>query len=203
MIFPEGTLCGWWEVKMQTLTNLLLTSGSISVMYIWCNSSVLLLLLDYSGSQEGSDSEVWHKTFLESYTIDRYTHAETCKHTVQFSSSYYLRTWKSPWCALCSVSQRFPQCHLWSSSNDRPIEDDSFSSFQGRSHTHACMPPPPNTHRCTHTHTQMNTCTNINTTLISQKASFSVHLNNNDNIPKVKKTSFMLGILGGFFFTAP
>ena len=55
-----------------------------------------------------------------------------CYHSVQFSSRWYLRAWKSPY-ALHPVSQKFPQRCLWNGSNVRPTDDGPLWSFRGRS----------------------------------------------------------------------
>ena len=50
---------------------------------------------------------------------------------VQFSSRWYLGALKSPY-ALYPVSQKFPQCCLWNSSNVCLIDDGPLLSFQWR-----------------------------------------------------------------------
>ena len=54
---------------------------------------------------------------------------------IQFSSRWYLCARKSPH-ALHPVSQKFPQCCLWNSSN---WDNGPFSSFQGRSSSHTSL----------------------------------------------------------------
>ena len=49
----------------------------------------------------------------------------------QFSSKWYLCSWKRP-CVIHPISEKFPQCRLGNSSSVRLIDDGPLFSFQGR-----------------------------------------------------------------------
>ena len=67
----------------------------------------------------------------ETMNNDTYIHACMYVCSVQFSSRWYPCTQKSQY-VLHPVSQKFSQCHLWNGFNVRLIDDDPFSSFQGK-----------------------------------------------------------------------
>ena len=102
--------CGWTKLRRKNILS-------------WSSCTALCQLkypLPFSGSV------FWHFA-----TMNNTEQAAVQFSSVQFSSRWYLCTWKSPY-VLHPVSEKFPQSRLWDRYNVWLIDDGPLQSFQGR-----------------------------------------------------------------------